>query len=149
MPHKSSDFIGAWKLVDWRIEYPDGSVTRPFGDGAHGYIVYAADGTMTASIAKANRPTFGIANARNASDHQKAEAFDSYFHYAGPWRIEGEDVIHTVTMSLNPDMTGTEQRRRAVFVRSGDLTLSAAELMKDGRARHHILQWRGETPPVS
>jgi hypothetical protein len=125
------------------------AVQWPFGEGAHGYIVYAADGTMTASIAKGSRSTFGIANARNASDGQMAAAFDSCFHYAGPWRIAGEDGVHSVTMSLSPDMTGTEQRRRAVFDRSGGLTLSAAELMKDGRARHHILQWRGETPPVS
>lgn len=142
MPHEPAKFIGAWHLVDWRIEYADGAVTRPFGEGAHGYIVYSADGMMTASIAQASRPPFGIANARNASTAQKAEAFDSYFHYAGPWRIEGEDVVHTVTMSLNPDMTGTEQRRLAVFDGAGGLTLSAHETLKDGARRHHILQWQ-------
>lgn len=142
MQHSPEDFIGAWMLVDWRIEYSDGGVTRPFGEGAHGYIIYAADGAMTASIAKAARPPFGIANARNANAEQKAAAFDSYFHYAGPWRIEGEEVVHQVTMSLNPDMTGTEQRRLAVFDGSGGLTLSAHEPLKDGTSRHHILQWK-------
>lgn len=146
MPHKPEDFIGSWHLVDWRIEYPDGAVTRPFGDGPQGFIVYAADGIMTASIAKPTRPTFGIANARNASEAQKAAAFDSYFHYAGPWRIEGEEMLHAVTMSLNPDMTGTEQRRRAVFDGTGGLTLSARERLKDGTSRHHILQWRAPPP---
>jgi Lipocalin-like domain len=142
MPHDRAKFIGSWGLVDWRIEYADGAVTRPFGEGAHGYIVYAADGIMTASIAKASRPSFGIANARNAKSAQKGEAFDSYFHYAGPWRIEGEEVVHAVTMSLNPDMTGTDQRRLAVFDGKGGLILSAREALKDGASRHHILQWR-------
>ncbi len=142
MPHSPQDFIGAWHLVDWRIEYSDGGVTRPFGEGAHGYIIYADDGTMTASISKATRPPFGIANARNATTEQKAAAFDSYFHYAGPWRIDGEVVVHQVTMSLNPDMTGTEQRRLAVFSGSSGLTLSAHEASKDGVSRHHILQWQ-------
>lgn len=142
MAHSPQDFIGAWQLVDWRIEYSDGGVTRPFGDGAHGYIIYSADGTMTASITKAARPAFGIANARNASAEQKAAAFDSYFHYAGPWQIEGEEVVHQVTMSLNPGMTATEQRRLAVFDGSGGLTLSAHEPLKDGASRHHILQWK-------
>lgn len=141
MPHHPEDFIGAWYLVDWRIEYSDGGITRPFGEGAHGYIVYSADGTMTASIAKAARPTFAIANARNATAEQKADAFDSYFHYAGAWRIDGEMVVHEVTMSLNPDMTGTEQGRMAVFKGSNELILSAHEASKDG-SRHHILQWR-------
>lgn len=142
MPHDPQQFLGAWHLVDWRIEYSDGGVTRPFGEGAHGYIVYTPDGIMAASIAKAVRAPFGIANARNASDAQKAEAFDSYFHYAGPWRIDGDDVVHEVTMSLNPDMTGTDQRRHAQFHGPDGLTLSAHEAMKDGRTRHHILQWR-------
>jgi hypothetical protein len=97
---------------------------------------------MTASISKATRPSFGIANARNATTEQKAAAFDSYFHYAGPWRIDGEMVVHQVTMSLNPDMTGTEQRRLAVFSGSSGLTLSAHEASKDGVSRHHILQWQ-------
>lgn len=142
MPHKPEDFVGAWQLIDWRIEYSDGGVTRPFGEGAHGYIIYSADGTMTASIAKPARPPFGLLNARNANAEQKAAAFDSYFHYAGPWRIEGEEVVHAVTMSLNPDMTGTDQRRLAVFNGLGELTLSAHEALKDGTERHHILQWK-------
>jgi hypothetical protein len=142
MPHKREDFIGAWSLVDWRIEYSDGAVTRPFGEGAHGYIVYSAGGIMTASIAKAAREPFGIANARNASEAQKGGAFNSYFHYAGPWSLDGEVVVHSVTMSLNPDMTGTDQRRLAVFDGKGGLTLSAKEKLKDGAVRHHILQWR-------
>ena len=141
MPHSPADFIGTWNLADWRIEYADGGVTRPFGESALGYIVYAADFTMTASIAKAMRPSFGVANARNASAQQKAEAFDSYFHYAGPWRVDGEDVVHRVTMSLNPDMTGTDQRRRAEFDGKGGLILSASEVTKDGALRRHILQW--------
>tara|TARA_R100001244_G_scaffold6593_41_gene8523 strand:- start:5436 stop:5867 length:432 start_codon:yes stop_codon:yes gene_type:complete len=141
MPHDPADFVGAWSLVDWRIEYADGNETRPFGYGARGYIIYSADGTMTACIAKVRRDSFGIANARNASADQKAEAFDSYFHYAGPWRIENEEVVHAVTMSLNPDMAGTEQRRLAEFDGEGDLTLSAREALNNGGIRHHVLQW--------
>lgn len=141
MSHSPDNFIGAWRLVDWRIEYSDGGVTRPFGEGATGYIIYSADGTMTASIARAGRPPFGITNARNASTEQKAAAFDSYFHYAGPWRIEGDEVVHAVTMSLNPDMTGTDQRRLAVFDSKGGLILSAHEALKSGLSRHHVLQW--------
>ncbi|MEW4467527.1 lipocalin-like domain-containing protein [Parasphingorhabdus sp. JC815] len=142
MPHDRSDFIGAWRLIDWRIEYSDGAVTRPFGEGAHGYIIYSSDGTMTASIAKAERPAFGLANARNASEAQKTAAFDSYFHYAGPWELDGDEVVHSVTMSLNPDMTGTQQRRVARFSGDDGLTLSAFEVTKDGGKRHHILQWQ-------
>jgi hypothetical protein len=146
MSHKVEDFVGAWSLVDWRIEYSDGGITRPFGAAAHGYIVYAANGIMVANIAKGARDPFGMPNARNADADQKVGAFDSYFAYAGPWRIEGDEVVHAVTMSQFPDMTGTEQRRLAVFDGKGGLTLSAREPMKNGASRHHILQWRWEGP---
>ncbi len=140
MPHSREDFIGAWSLADWRIEYSDGTVTQPFGSNAHGYIIYAPNGIMTASICKAGRTKFGIANARNATDDQKAAAFDSYFHYAGTWQLDGDHVVHAVTMALNPEMAGTDQRRLAVFDGTGGLTLSALEATKDG-SRRHILQW--------
>lgn len=142
MPHRIEDFVGAWSLVDWRIEYSDGGVTRPFGAAAHGYIVYSANGIMIANIAHGERDSFDLANARNADPTQKTAAFDSYFAYAGPWRIEGEEVVHAVTMSLFPDMTGTEQHRLAVFDGKGGLTLSAHEPLKNGASRHHILQWQ-------
>lgn len=141
MRHRPEDFVGAWQLVDWRIEYADGGVTHPFGEGALGYIVYSADGTMTASIARGDRKPLGIENARNASPEQKAAAFDSYFHYAGRWRIDGDAVVHEVAMSLNPGMTGTDQRRLAEFDGKGGLMLSAAEEMVNGKDRRHILQW--------
>ena len=142
MPHNPQDFIGAWSLVDWRIEYSDGSVTRPFGEAAQGYIVYSENGIMTASIATGDRARFGLANARNATLEQKGQAFESYFHYAGPWQIEGDEVVHSVTMSLNPDMAATDQRRLAEFDPAGGLTLSAHEPLKEGASRHHILQWK-------
>jgi hypothetical protein len=56
--------------------------------------------------------------------------------------VDGEEVVHTVTMSLNPDMNGTRQRRTARFSGDGELTLSAFEATKNGGERHHILQWR-------
>lgn len=97
---------------------------------------------MTASIATGARARFGLANARNATLEQKGQAFESYFHYAGRWQIESDEVVHRVTMSLNPDMTDTEQRRLAVFDPAGGLTLSAHEPLKEGASRHHILQWK-------
>lgn len=142
MPHDAALFLGSWNLVDWRIEYSDGGVTRPFGENPVGYIVYTPDGIMTATIARTGRAPFGMANARNADAASKAAAFDSYFSYAGPWRIEDDCVIHELALSLNPDMTGTVQRRLATFSGGSDLELSATEPVKGGGHRRHVLQWR-------
>ncbi len=143
MGHEPERFIGAWSIEDWRIDYADGRVTRPFGDALHGYLVYAACGVMSAAIAAAARPAFGLANAREARPEKKAAAFDGYFHYAGRWRVEGDCVVHYAEMALNPDMTNTEQRRKAVFSEGGEaLALAAEEALADGTARTHSLLWR-------
>ena len=67
-------------------------------------------------------------------------SYRSYFHYAGHWRIEGESVIHCVTLSLNPNMVGTEQVRHMHFSGS-ELTLTGIENI--GRQqRRHVLLWQ-------
>jgi len=131
--------FGTWHLEGWEIE-TQGQLTHPFGADATGLLHYTADGGMAACIARAGRPRWSTGNPRHAPDTERLAAFESYFHYAGTWRIEERDgqtvVIHNVTHSLNPDFVGSEQVRNVAL--EGDrLILSAQE-----GARHHRLRWR-------
>ena len=136
-------FFGVWSLDDWTIAYPDGKMTRPFGETPFGYITYDPCGVMTATVSRAARSRLDCANARAASEGQRADAFNSYFHYAGEWRVDGDTVVHTVKAALNPDMVGTEQRREAIFGKDeSTLALAADEPMRTGGARRHVLAWR-------
>ncbi len=135
------DILGAWHLQQWRIELPDGRVHYPFGETPKGQILYTADGQMSATIMADARTGFGAASARQISDAQKAAAFDGYFHYAGHWSLEGDVVVHDVTLSLNPDFIGTQQRRQAHFQDPYHLTLSAKEEVKGKGWRHHFIDW--------
>ena len=136
------DFVGAWSLVDWRIEYANGRVTRPFGEQPRGQLVYTRCGAMSATVSRFKREPLAQASARSASLDQKASAFDSYFHYAGRWQLDGDAVIHQVELALNSDMVGSQQRRVAKFDGAGGLTLSAVEALGDGQSREHILTWQ-------
>ena len=136
--------IGARKLASWHIDFADGSPRAyPFGRDAEGVILYTADGWMSAAIARAGRQPLSSETPRAAPDAEQLAAFQSYFHYAGPWRVEGDHVIHTVVTALNPGFVGTEQRRKVDFSADGILTLSANDTDARGRARHHALAWRG------
>ncbi|HPD93161.1 MAG: lipocalin-like domain-containing protein [Rhodobacter sp.] len=130
---------GTWHLVGWEIEIA-GRVTQPFGADPTGLIHYTADGGMSACIARADRPRWSGGNPRTAPEAERLAAFESYFHYAGTWRIEeraGQTVVvHTVTHSLNPDFVGSEQVRN-VDLDGDSLTLSAQE-----GPRFHRLRWR-------
>jgi hypothetical protein len=135
----SADLVGAWRLKRWEIMYEDGRRTEPFGAGAQGLIQYTADGWMSATIMAAGRAKLSRANPREAAVRERAAAFDSYFSYAGRWRVTRGVVRHDVSIALNPALIGTPQLREATL--SGRiLTLSAAEDTPAGR-RVHRLVW--------
>jgi hypothetical protein len=128
------DLVGTWRLVRWEIER-EGETRFPYGDDAIGQLVYTADGHMMGTITRRTRAPLDADHPRRASERSKAAAFDSLFHYAGRYRIEGDDVLHSVELAHNPGMVGTVQRRR--MTPSGDrLMLSAMDGLD-----HHRLTW--------
>lgn len=133
--------VGAWCLVDWRIEYGRGT-SRPFGAGAGGVLVYTADGWMSATMWVGSRTPWSAASARRASIESRATAADEYLSYCGRWRLEGDTVEHLVEGALNPSLIGTRQLREARL--AGDLLVLTAEETDaaSGAARRHIIEWR-------
>jgi len=110
-------------------------------------IVYTADGTMSACIARGQRPRLSSDSVRSAPEPERLAAFESYFQYAGPYRLRGEpgrqQVVHRVSHALNPNFVGTEQVRDMAFAGDGTLTLSASDTVPGTTvARHHRLVWR-------
>jgi len=136
-----SDLEGVWRLHSWFIHYPDGRDSgAPFGKDPAGLLLYSPDGWMSAIVHRANRAAFpaGV-SPRKLDDGLIAEAYWSYFHYAGTWRIENDRVIHNVRHSLNPAMVGTEQVRQ-MTLNPPHLTLTGVEPVRAGQ-RTHELQW--------
>lgn len=149
---------GTWQLVRWEIAYGDGRPpTLPFGEGASGLIHYTADGHMSACIARAGRRPLSSESVRSAPAEERLAAFESYFQYAGPYELRrgahlptGMQVVHHVTMSLNPNFVGTDQVRNVEFDAAGVLTLSASDTVPGSAvARHHRLVWRRAVPAAS
>ena len=139
----SSDLIGTWSLTGFEITFED---DRPpiqaLGEGALGLLVYAADGHVMAVLSEPGRASLGVGGletAHRATDAAKARAFDSYMSYAGRYRIEGDEIVHTVEMSLTPDVIGLEQRRQ---IRLDGDTLTLSYTIEGARGPHRrILSW--------
>ena len=140
------DLIGAWKLLRWEIVYSGGRPTNyPFGEDAHGLILYAENGWMTATMSRIDRTPFSSPSAPKASTQSKATAADEYLSYGGRWWIEGSNVIHDVSLSLNPVLIGTRQIR-GVNLSGGQLELSAQEGDPAGSSsKLHRLLWQKPT----
>lgn len=143
--------FGHWRLLQWRISYSDGrSDTFPFGEDAQGVVCYTPPSWMSASIARANRKPIQVDSMRAANVADQAQAFTSFFHYAGPFHVRassladsGAEVVHRVEMSLNPNFVGSEQVRQIRFAGNDELELSAQEMdAASGKSRYHRLQWR-------
>ncbi|MFN3954164.1 MAG: lipocalin-like domain-containing protein [Pararhodobacter sp.] len=138
---------GSWHLVAWEIIRDDClPPSHPFGVDATGLLHYTDDGGMAACIARAGRAPLSSPSARTAPPAEQLAAFESFFHYAGSYRVQARDghvqVVHSVAQSLNPSMVGSEQRRDAHLAGDGTLTLSARETLPGGGQRHHRLIWR-------
>jgi hypothetical protein len=149
----ANPLLGTWHLVRWDITYGDGRApSLPYGAQATGMIMYTTDGHMNACIARGGRRPLSSESVRSAPEAERLAAFESYFQYAGPYRIRTEggrqQVVHTVTHALNPNFVGTQQVRNMDFTEDMlQLTLSASDTVPGtGVARHHRLVWSRQPP---
>jgi hypothetical protein len=135
---------GSWRLERWESVADDGAVTLPFGEGPEGILVYAPDGTVITTIAPADRPHLGSTDPlRGGDDDERRHTAETFVAYAGSWAMSGEDVVHSVTMSLYPNWVGTRQVRHVRVVDEGlRLELSTDPFVLAGRRAVQRLTWR-------
>ena len=143
-----NDLVGTWELESWSIGYDDrDELSFPYGEEPQGLLLYTTDGWMSASIGLPKRERLPEdVSFRKIPDKLKAQAFTSYFHYAGRYRVEDGDVVHYVTQSLNPNFPGTEQLRHAEL--DGQTLVLSGKDEVGGVTRFHSLVWHrvGATP---
>jgi hypothetical protein len=115
------ELTGSWRLVSWDVRSANGEREQPFGADPNGLLIYSADGYMQVSIAP-RAPA--------------ADGGGDYLNYGGPFRIEGDTVVHEVELSANKRFRDTEQ------LRSFDLDGKRLILAAQTGDRRHVLEWR-------
>jgi hypothetical protein len=140
------DLQGTWQLESWTIGYSDREdFTYPFGEDPEGLLLYTGDGWMSASICRSGRSRLPEdVNFRKLPADLRADAFSSYFHYAGRYRVVDGDVIHSVRQSLNPNFPGSEQLRHAEL--DGQTLVLSGKDEVGGVTRFHSLVWHKQPP---
>lgn len=127
------NLVGTWKL----LEVNSDKDVYPLGKYPEGYLIYTADGYMSASIMKRDRDQLGLSMeemqelskgdigtlVKNLFRYIKVtlryfQAAKSYGTYTGSYEIQDNKVIHHVKVSLIPDWVGTDLER--IFEFSGD-----------------------------
>ena len=75
------------------------------------------------------------------SVEERAQAAAGVVAYAGRYEVEGDVVRHIIYTSLNPNLIGTAQPRRATLA-GDDLTLST---LPDAKGNFFRIRWRRAT----
>ncbi len=114
---KSNPLVGTWKLISWEVRQPDGTIHHMYGKDVVGYLIYTADGYMSAEIMDPDRrqsdPSFPLefAGSQTLPDADRTRAYSTYLSYCGTYTVEDTRVIHHVKVGLIPSWTRSEQVR--------------------------------------
>ncbi len=114
-------FVGTWKLISWEVAEHDGTTKYPYGEDVVGYLIYTADGYMSAEIMAPDRrqsdKNFPLeaAAGQTLPDPDRAAAYSTYISYCGTYTVEGDTVVHHVKAGLIPSWTGSDQVRHFRF----------------------------------
>lgn len=143
--------LGTWSLIDYRRTRND-ALVLPFGADPVGYLQYGADGRMSATLARRNRPPLSQPPGADwrGDTAEWAEAAMSYVAYTGRYDVAGNRVSHFVDASLYPNWTGTMLVRWASLVEDeGEtrlLLVTAPPDVDDNGALVSHLLWRRWVP---
>lgn len=131
---------GVWRLVSYSAKDPDsGDVIHPYGERAHGYLMYTIGGRMSALVTAEGRKP--ISNVKPSAE-ERARAFSTCTAYMGTYRWEGDRVVHDVDVAMNQNWVGVQQVRQA-RLEGNRLTLTTPPMPTppDGKVRVGTLVW--------
>lgn len=129
-----ADLAGTFRLLSFKNFADDGEVREPFGPAPIGQAIYTAGGAMSALMMVADRPGFADGDILAATDAERLEAFATASAYAGRYRIENGQIVHSLEVTSYPNWTGTEQYRDFELTAT-HFTLFPPRMLMDGKIR--------------
>ena len=123
--------VGTWRLVEYKAIHIDtGHITYPMGPNAQGFLMYSADGFMSAHLMRPGATAFNGKDRIQGTQEEQSQAMSHYLAYCGPYDLEeangGITVKHDLKVSSFPSWLGTE-KRRLVTLNGNNLELNTAD----------------------
>lgn len=109
--------VGTWELVNYFREDESGAKIYPLSESVSGFLMYTADGYMSAQLMQEGRREYTEVGLHNGTTEEMAEAAHGYHAYAGKYEIDEEDgtIYHHNEVSLIPNRIAAIQDRQAQF----------------------------------
>ena len=142
MPTIREQLIGTWRLISYETVGIDGSAVHPMGRDAVGFIMYLADGYMSANLMMPGRALFTGGGAGTATQAELCAASAGYFGYAGQYEVDEAEhaVRHHIEVALVPNLVGSTQFRRVAF-EGARLILEGETVPMAGRVAAPVITW--------
>lgn len=128
--------IGAWKLKSYTAIDDKGCTIYPFGHNAKGFIIYSAEGYMSATLFN---PDLIDSASAGISRKDISSGNCLCMSYAGPYNVVSNKVLHNIETSNIPEMIATAQER-LFSIKENALTIKA-ETVLEGVKYSHTLIW--------
>jgi hypothetical protein len=129
-----SPLIGSWRIVSFELRDEQRVVSHPWGHDVIGINTYAADGYMSEQFARADRPELAHDDWVEATPAEIDGAARGYFAYAGPYQIDGQEVVYQIDVSLMPNWIGKTERR-FWSISDDTLTITTPPLVVGGKTQ--------------
>ena len=140
--------VGTWRLVSSDGRSSAGDVSRPYGDGPVGLLLYGADGYMSATLMRPDRPPFASGDRLRGTPEEVRLANEGFLAYCGTYDLDASKglIVHHVTAADFPNIVGTDLVRRFTM-ENGHLVLETQPVLRAGKTWVFRLTW-APAPPV-
>jgi hypothetical protein len=148
----ASQLVGVWTLVSYTDEQPDGEDIYPLGPQPRGFLIYTADGFVSAQLMKSGRSAFHSSDWHRGTPEEYRESGSGYIAYCGNYEVDEEKakVIHTPSVALMPNLINRLQCRSIVELHGDRLTLWAAGVpLPNGHFVTSRLEWKRANPTTT
>jgi hypothetical protein len=110
-------FIGTWRMTEFKAVTGTGQVVYPFGTDARGLLTYTDEGRMWGVIWKSNRQPFAVNDQQRGTPEEYTAAVQSYIQYFGTFDVDQDAGVinHRLEQSIFPNWNGTTQTRFFTF----------------------------------
>jgi lipocalin-like protein len=138
----SISVVGTWRLVSSEGRSSAGDVSRPYGDGPVGLLLYGADGYMSATLMRPDRPPFASGDRLRGTPEEIRLASEGFLAYCGTYDLDAPKgmIVHHVTAADFPNIVGTDLVRRFTMD-NGHLVLETQPVLRAGKTWVFRLTW--------
>ena len=144
---KADRFTGTWRLLACEGQWSDGRISKPYGDGPCGLLMYDGQGRFSGQIMARERPAFATGNLLKGNDAEVRAAFEGYVAYYGSYTVDEAAglMTHLVEGSFFPNWIGERQVRKFEFRDGGQLQLSTLPIRGARADLTVVLLWERAT----